>query len=89
MAHPFGPRWPTLEELIKLFVMMGCVQHELPGHLEGPDGKHPIRYLYSPDTDDFVSLLNYEEDDHIPPSEVANWERRLGIKIPKNPNWDL
>jgi hypothetical protein len=87
VAHPFGPRWPTLRELIELFVMMGCVQQELSGHLEGPDGSHPIRYLYSPVTDDFVSLLNYEDDEGIPPSEVANWERRLGVSIPKDPQW--
>lgn len=62
---------------------MGCVLNTLDQHLEGPDGKHPIRYLYSPDADDFVSLLNYEDDEKIPPSEVANWERRLGMEIPK------
>jgi hypothetical protein len=62
--------------------MMGCVLNEVPGHLERPDGIHPIRYLYSPETDDFVSLLNYDNDEFIPPSEVENWERRLGFKVP-------
>jgi len=62
---------------------MGCVLHEIPEHLlEGPDGSYPIRFLYSPKTDDFVSLLNYDNDDFIPPSEVENWERRLGFKVP-------
>ena len=62
--------------------MMGCVLHELPGHLEVPEGANPVRYLYSPETDDFVSLLNYENDEFIPPSEVENWERRLGFNVP-------
>jgi hypothetical protein len=61
---------------------MGCVLNELPGHLEGPNGAHPIRYLYSPLTNDFVSLLNYDNDELIPPSVIANWERRLGYKLP-------
>lgn len=56
---------------------MGCMLNELPGHLEGPDGAHPIRYLYSPLTDDFVSLLNYESDELVPPSDIEGWERRL------------
>jgi hypothetical protein len=65
------------------FVLMGCVLNELPGHLEGPDGAHPIRYLYSPLTDDFVSLLNYEKGEFIPASEIENWERRLGYNLPR------
>ena len=44
----------------------------LQGHLEGPAESHPIRYLYSPLTDNFVSLLNYENDELIPSSEIAN-----------------
>jgi hypothetical protein len=33
-------------------------------------------------TEDFVSLLNYDDDDFIPSSEVENWERRLGFNLP-------
>lgn len=71
-------------QAIELFTAMGCVLNQLPGHLEGPDGAHPIRFLYSPETDDFVSLLNYENDEWIPPSELDNWERRLGMTIPRS-----
>lgn len=48
----------------------------LPGPLEGPDGAHPIRYLYCSLKNDFVSLFNDENDGFIPPSEIENWERR-------------
>jgi len=83
LAAPFGHAgWHKLSKLIEFFVMMGCVLNEVPGHLEGPEGIHPIRYLYSPETDDFVSLLNYDNDEFIPPSEVESWERRLGFKVP-------
>jgi hypothetical protein len=87
LPAPFGrgPGWWQLSKLIEFFVMMGCVLNELPGHLEGPDGEQPIRFLYSPKTDDFVSLLDYENDEYIPPSEVENWERRLGYVLPKDP----
>jgi hypothetical protein len=34
----------------------------------------------------FVSLRDLEDDDRLPPSEVENWERRLGMTIPKGPN---
>lgn len=86
MPHPFGVSWPTLRELIDLFVAMGCVLGELPRDLREP-GSDPVRYLYSSVTDDFVSLLDYQDDERVPPSEVANWERRLGIDIPKHPRW--
>jgi hypothetical protein len=69
-----------------LFVAMGCVLDELHDDLRDPRSD-PIRYLYSPVTNDFVSLLGYEYDERIPPSEVANWERRLGVEIPKDPRW--
>jgi hypothetical protein len=80
---PFGagPGWRKLSELIDFFVLMGCVLNEVPPHLED-GGERPTRYLYSPKTDDFVSLLDYDNDDFIPPSEVANWERRLGYNLP-------
>jgi hypothetical protein len=84
VAHPFGVAWPNLKQLIDLFVAMGCELGDLPGTLSEPDGTtHKIRFLYSPTTDDFVSLSDYEDDEYIPPSEVANWERRLGMEIPK------
>jgi len=83
LAHPFGAPWLTPRQLIELFVQMGCELGELPRPLEGPDGPRRVRYLYSPMTDDFVSLLDYEPDERIPPSEVENWERRLGVVIPK------
>ena len=70
-------------QAVELFIAMGCVLNQLPGHLEGPDGAHPVRYLYSPGADDFVSLLNYENDEWIPPTELDNWERRLGMKVPR------
>ncbi len=88
MAYPFGARpWPTVRELIELFTAMGCELREMPEVVAGPDGAHGIRFLYSPEADDFVSLRGMEDDERIPPSEVENWERRLGIQIPKNPNW--
>lgn len=65
---------------------MGCVLNEPGTHVIGPDGKHPVRFLFNPETEGFASLNNYEDDESIPPSEVANWERRLGVTIPKK--WD-
>ena len=65
---------------------MGCTLGELPGQLHDPEGSWRVRYLYSPETDDFVSLSDLEDDEALPPSEVENWERRLGVQIPKGPN---
>jgi hypothetical protein len=62
---------------------MGCRLSELPEPLYGPHGAHRVRFLSSPDSDDFVSLSDLADDEILPPSEVENWERRLGIVIPK------
>jgi hypothetical protein len=72
MPVPVGP-FRVVGQLIEFFVFNGCVLNELPWHLEGPDGEHPVRYLYSPVTDDFVSLGGLDNSDLIPPSIYENW----------------
>jgi hypothetical protein len=83
MAQRVGGPWLRVGKLIELFTAMGCTLGELPGVLHGPGGQWRVRYLYSPETDDFVSLSDLDDDDVLPPSEVENWERRLGVEIPK------
>jgi hypothetical protein len=79
-----GPGWHRLSDLIEFFVLNGCVLNELSSHLELPDGARSVRYLYSPKTNDFISLLNYENDEYVPPGEIENWERRLGFNLPRS-----
>jgi hypothetical protein len=83
MAQRVGGPWHTVRKLIELFVAMGCELGELEGGLTDSEGHHRVRYLFSPETKDFVSLSDLEDEDRIPPSEVENWERRLGITIPR------
>lgn len=83
MAVPVGT-FRVVGQLIEFFVLNGCVLEVLAGHLEGPDGAHPVRYLYSPKTDDFVSLNNLDNSDLIPPTIYENWERRLGFALPRS-----
>lgn len=83
MSVPIG-RHRRVGDLIEFFVLNGCVLQTMPGHLEGPDGTHPVRYLYSPETDDFVSLSNLDNDDSIPQSVYLNWARRLGYPLPES-----
>ena len=67
---------------IELFVAMGCVLREITPD-DNPDLTRPIRFLYNPETDEFVSVLDYEDDEFLPPSELENWERRLGMEVRK------
>lgn len=63
---------------------MGCEYREADGLLVEDDGStRKIRFLYSRDQDDFVSLSNYADDERVPWNEVENWERRLGVIIPR------
>jgi hypothetical protein len=86
VAQRVGGPWHTVKKLIELFVSMGCELGELPGRIEDDQGTRRIRFLYSPESDDFVSLSDLDDDERIPPTEVENWERRLGITIPKGDN---
>lgn len=63
---------------------MGCELRTPPIGFIDPDGeKNNVSYLYSPETTDFVVLTDLEPDDRLSPLELANWERRLGMEIPK------
>lgn len=63
---------------------MGCEYRELDGVLIEDDGTtRKIRFLYSREADDFVSLSDYADDERVPWSEVENWERRLRVTIPR------
>lgn len=79
--------WPTVGKLRELFVAMSCEYRELEGAFVEDDGaKRKIRFLYSREQDDFVSLSDYADDERVPWSEVENWERRLGVTIPRGNN---
>lgn len=87
MAAQFssGP-WLTIGKLVELFTAMGCEERPLPGMLVNADGtKRTVHYLFNPENNGFVSLRDYARDERIPPPEVENWERRLGMIIPKGP----
>jgi hypothetical protein len=63
MAQRVGGPWLKVGKLIELFTAMGCTLGELPGGLHGPDRHWRVRFLYSAETDDFVSLSDLEDDD--------------------------
>ena len=50
--------------------------------IRDPDGKpYKVRYLFNPNTDEFVSLSDLSDDEFVTGATVANWERRLGVKL--------
>ena len=83
MARRIGGPWLKVGKVIELFVAMGCTLGEVPGLMHGPHGSWRVRYLYNPDKDDFVPLSDLADDEYLSPTELANWERRLGVVIPK------
>ena len=72
----------TVQTVIDCFVMMGCEPREFPEQevVAGEDWQ--IYYLYSPETEGFVSLTGYDLGDLVAPSTIAAWERALGVAIP-------
>lgn len=83
MAQRVSGSWLTVGKLVELFTAMGCTLGVLPGHLHGQNERWRVRYLYSPEANDFVSLSDLDDDEILAPTEIENWERRLGIIIPK------
>jgi hypothetical protein len=83
MPQRVGGPWLRVGKIIELFSAMGCTLGELPQPIHGSLGTWRVRYLYSPETENFVSLSDLDDDEFISPSELESWERVLGIEIPK------
>jgi hypothetical protein len=89
MSQPVGPFW-KVRDLIAVFLQMGCelrrtirTQARTPVGLEIGD----VRYLFNPENGRFLQVDDdLDDEDRVPPSVVENWERRLGIEIPKPKN---
>jgi len=63
--------------------MMGCELRNLTAR-EGDDLGREIWFVYNPETDGFVSLSDYADDEIIPWGVVRAWERALDMEpIPK------
>ena len=85
-----GGRWPTVKEVLALFVAMGCEIRKMPTALINEDGDEtPIRFLYNPASKVFVVLDEYEDGMMMAPSEIDHFERRLDVEIPKKDNWKI
>ena len=78
-------KFHKVSKIISRFVGMGCslqissICVEIDGH---PDF-YP-RFLMSPDGKKFAPIDDLKDDENIPESEIAYWERRLGINIPRD-----
>lgn len=82
MAQPVGAPWPTVRQVIDLFVAMGCEPQEFPGEDVVPGLDFQVYYLYSAQTDGIVSLTGFDLDERVAPSTLENWERALGVEVP-------
>ena len=67
-----------------MFEALGCKLRVLSHDIPGPDGPYRIRYLFNPKTKSFVSVSDLADDEFVSLSTVENWERRLGITLPRN-----
>jgi hypothetical protein len=72
--------------IINLFIDMGCVLTPENGVVECPDGDDfTVRELKSPETGGFTAIIDLDDNEFIPATEVDVWERRLGVVIPRPP----
>ncbi|HUG63230.1 MAG TPA: hypothetical protein VMP03_15390 [Methylomirabilota bacterium] len=69
---------------MELFVAMGCECRFVPEPIDTPDGERmTVRYLLNPENGRYVAIVDLEDGERLPPSEVRSWERRLMMRVPK------
>jgi hypothetical protein len=70
--------------IVDLFKERGCELRvaEPTVHLDDGDCFN-ARYLLNPETGAFVPLIDLDDYDKVSETELAFWERRLGITIPR------
>lgn len=77
------PFW-KVRSVISLFIQMGCELREAEEEVVSGDGDVlNYRYLVNPDTGAFVAIVDLGDDEFVSAIDVAFWERRLGVTIPK------
>jgi hypothetical protein len=65
---------------------MGCELRTAEQSNVSPEGDVlNFRYLVNPDSGAFVAIVDLGDDEFVSAAEVAYWERRLGVTIPKPP----
>ena len=80
------PFW-KVRSVIALFIQMGCELREADQEVVSDDGDVlNYRYLVNPDTNAFVAIVDLGDDEFVSAVDVAFWERRLGVTIPKPPH---
>jgi hypothetical protein len=72
--------------IVEAFVARGCQYNIAEPNIEDSDGDvFGVSYLVNPKTGGFQPLVDLDEKHSISDWELAAWERRLGIKLPRPP----
>jgi hypothetical protein len=85
-----GPKRLTsfwkVRTIISLFVQMGCELRVIEDSVVSNDAETlNYRILLNPTTGGFATIVDLGDDEFVAAPEVASWERRLGVTIPKPP----
>jgi hypothetical protein len=73
-------------DIIDAFVARGCKHNIAEDNIEDSDGDvFGVSYLFNPTTRTFQPLVDLDKKHSISDWELASWERRLGIKLPRPP----
>jgi hypothetical protein len=70
--------------VIEMFVKQGCELRVAEQAVQLEDGDClNARYLLNPTSGAFVPLVDLTDEQQVSELEVAFWERRLGVAIPR------
>ena len=66
---------------------MGCDLNVAEAEISDGEGSvFGVSYLLNPESGAVVALVDLGKDEYVSAFEVASWERRLDIVIPKPPS---
>jgi hypothetical protein len=73
-------------DIIDAFVSRGCQHNIAEENIEDSDGDFfGVSYLLNPASGGFQPLVDLDKKHSISDWELASWERRLSIKLPRPP----
>ena len=76
----------SVKKILETFVLMGAELRTAEPTVRDDEGdRWSVRYLLNRRTGRFVPIVDLEDDDFVSAGEVTDWERRIGITIPRPP----
>ncbi len=77
-------RFHRVGDILACFIAQGCELRTAEATVTDPEGDvFNLRYLLRVSTGAHVALVDLTDDDRVSEAELRQWERRLGLTVPR------